>query len=168
MALTPEQVITSAEFHPTHCHNFVYSTSKGNVKLCDMRRNALCDAHAKCFADPLDPAQKSFFSEIISSISDCRFSPCGTFVAARDYLSVKIWDVRMEGKPMETYSVHPYLRGKLCDLYESDCIFDKFEVRWDGTSKCDARTNTLCSLMTPPPAYPLVLWGQAVVDWIVQ
>lgn len=41
------EVITAAEFHPTDCHNFVYSSSKGLIRLCDMRMAALCDRHAK-------------------------------------------------------------------------------------------------------------------------
>lgn len=42
------EVITAAEFHPTQCHWFVYSSSKGSIRLCDMRDRALCDIHAKC------------------------------------------------------------------------------------------------------------------------
>ena len=42
------EVITAAEFHPTDCNNFVYSSSKGLIRLCDMRMAALCDRHAKC------------------------------------------------------------------------------------------------------------------------
>ena len=38
----------------------------------------------------------------------------------------------METKPIETYTVHEYLRSKLCSLYENDCIFDKFECCWNG------------------------------------
>lgn len=41
------EVITAAEFHPTECHTFVYSTSKGAIKVADMRMQALCDSHAK-------------------------------------------------------------------------------------------------------------------------
>lgn len=41
------EVITSAEFHPHHCHLFVYSSSKGTLRLCDMRASALCDRHTK-------------------------------------------------------------------------------------------------------------------------
>ena len=50
------EVITAAEFHPTDCHNFVYSSSKGLIRLCDMRMSALCDRHAKCkynFKNPI-------------------------------------------------------------------------------------------------------------------
>lgn len=41
------EVITAAEFHPVNCNHFVYSSSKGILRLCDMRTAALCDQHAK-------------------------------------------------------------------------------------------------------------------------
>ena len=41
------EVITSSEFHPIHCNLFMYSSSKSNIKLADMRDAALCDRHAK-------------------------------------------------------------------------------------------------------------------------
>lgn len=41
------EVITAAEFHPIHCNLFMYSSSKGTIKLADMRDSALCDQHAK-------------------------------------------------------------------------------------------------------------------------
>lgn len=41
------EVITAAEFHPNQCNTFVYSSSKGTIRLCDMRAAALCDSHAK-------------------------------------------------------------------------------------------------------------------------
>ena len=42
------EVITASEFHPSSCNLFVYSSSKGTIRLCDMRAAALCDKHAKC------------------------------------------------------------------------------------------------------------------------
>lgn len=84
------------------------------------------------FEEPEDPGARSFFSEIISSISDVRFSHSGRNMLTRDYLTVKVWDLNMENKPVEVYNVHDYLRSKLCSLYENDCIFDKFECVWNG------------------------------------
>nr|XP_009483936.1 PREDICTED: serine/threonine-protein phosphatase 2A 55 kDa regulatory subunit B delta isoform [Pelecanus crispus] len=127
------EVITAAEFHPHHCNVFVYSSSKGTIRLCDMRSSALCDRHSKFFEEPEDPSSRSFFSEIISSISDVKFSHSGRYMMTRDYLSVKVWDLNMENRPVETYQVHEYLRSKLCSLYENDCIFDKFECCWNGS-----------------------------------
>ena len=47
------EVITAAEFHPLSCNLFCYSSSKGTVKLADMRDSALCDRHAKSMLGPL-------------------------------------------------------------------------------------------------------------------
>jgi len=126
------EVITSAEFHPQHCNILMYSSSKGTIKLADMRSAALCDSHAKVFEEVEDPANKSFFSEIISSISDIKFSKDGRYILSRDYLTLKLWDINMEHKPVKSIPIHDYLRSKLCDLYENDCIFDKFECTMNG------------------------------------
>lgn len=129
------EVITAAEFHPENCNQFMYSSSKGTIKLCDMREQAHCRNNVKVFEEEEDPVNKSFFSEIISSISDVRFSHDGKYIISRDYLTVKVWDVAMENKPVKTINVHDHLRSKLCDLYENDCIFDKFECKFSGDSK---------------------------------
>lgn len=99
------EVITAAEFHPNECNLFVYSSSKGTIRLCDMRSSALCDRHAKQFEEPDNPTNRSFFSEIISSISDVKLSNSGRYLISRDYLSIKVWDLHMESKPIETYPV---------------------------------------------------------------
>ncbi|KAL0074492.1 protein phosphatase PP2A regulatory subunit B [Phycomyces blakesleeanus] len=130
------EVITAAEFHPLQCNVFMYSSSKGSIKLSDMRQSALCDQHAKVFEEAEDPANRSFFSEIISSVSDVKFSQDGRYILSRDYLTLKIWDINMDNRPVQTIQIHDQLRNKLCDLYENDCIFDKFECNFsaDGQS----------------------------------
>ncbi|KAK4131975.1 protein phosphatase 2A regulatory subunit PR55 [Trichocladium antarcticum] len=129
------EVITAAEFHPMSCNWFMYASSKGTIKLADMRESALCDQHAKMFEQEEDPSSRSFFSEIISSISDVRFSYDGRYILSRDYLTVKIWDVNMERQPIKTIPIHEHLRPRLCDTYENDSIFDKFEVVFSGDGK---------------------------------
>jgi len=129
------EVITAAEFHPISCNWFMYASSKGTIKLADMRESALCDQHAKQFEQEEDPSSRSFFSEIISSISDVRFSHDGRYILSRDYLTVKIWDVNMEKSPVKTIPIHEHLRPRLCDTYENDSIFDKFEVVFSGDAK---------------------------------
>ncbi|KAG0146441.1 hypothetical protein CROQUDRAFT_92748 [Cronartium quercuum f. sp. fusiforme G11] len=126
------EVITAAEFHPLSCNLFCYSSSKGTVKLADMRSSALCDTHAKLYEEEEDPSNKSFFSEIISSVSDVKFSKDGRYLLSRDYLNLRIWDLNMDKKPLVTIPIHDHLKSKLCDLYENDCIFDKFECTFSG------------------------------------
>jgi len=121
------EVITSATFHPSSCNVLIYSSSRGSIRLGDLRDSALCDHHQKLFEIEEDPANKSFFSEIISSISDARFTADGRYIISRDYLTLKVWDVAMESKPILSVPIHEYLKMHLCDLYENDCIFDKFE-----------------------------------------
>ncbi|PGH03008.1 protein phosphatase 2 (formerly 2A), regulatory subunit B [Blastomyces parvus] len=129
------EVITAAEFHPTSCNWFMYASSKGTIKLADMRQSALCDQHHKQFEQEEDVSTRSFFSEIISSISDVRFSNDGRYILSRDYLTVKIWDVNMERQPIKTIPIHEHLRPRLCDTYENDSIFDKFEVVFSGDAE---------------------------------
>ena len=41
------EVITASCFHPKSCNLFIYSSSRGAIKLADMRSAALCDSHSK-------------------------------------------------------------------------------------------------------------------------
>ncbi|XP_021829629.1 serine/threonine protein phosphatase 2A 55 kDa regulatory subunit B beta isoform isoform X1 [Prunus avium] len=126
------EVITSAEFHPTHCNTLAYSSSKGSIRLIDLRQSALCDSHAKLFEEQEAPGARSFFTEIIASISDIKFGKDGRYILSRDYMTLKLWDINMDSGPVTTFQVHEYLRPKLCDLYENDSIFDKFECCLSG------------------------------------
>ncbi|KAJ6704298.1 SERINE/THREONINE-PROTEIN PHOSPHATASE 2A 55 KDA REGULATORY SUBUNIT B [Salix viminalis] len=83
------EVITSAEFHPGHCNMLAYSSSKGSIRLIDLRQSALCDSHAKLFEEPDTPGSRSFFTEIIASISDIKFARDGRHILSRDYMTLK-------------------------------------------------------------------------------
>jgi len=41
----------------------------------------------------------------------------------------------MERAPVKTIKIHEHLRPRLCDTYENDSIFDKFEVVFSGDAK---------------------------------
>ncbi|KAJ0977458.1 hypothetical protein J5N97_012932 [Dioscorea zingiberensis] len=126
------EVITSAEFHPTHCNTLAYSSSRGSIRIIDLRQSALCDNHSQLFQEPETPGSKSFFTEIIASISDIKFAKDGRHILSRDYMTLKLWDINMNSGPVVTFQVHEHLRPKLCDLYENDSIFDKFECCLSG------------------------------------
>ncbi|KAM7274665.1 hypothetical protein ACFE04_016531 [Oxalis oulophora] len=175
------EVITSAEFHPIHCNLLAYSSSRGFIHLVDMRQSAICDHNARILQDAECNGPKSFFTEIIASISDIKFLNDGRHILSRDYMNLKLWDMHMESSPVAIFKVHEYLRPKvagsnpagrvviflisavlillssaekfnltenrrllkfslifylseLCDLYNNDSIFDKFDccVSGDG------------------------------------
>jgi serine/threonine-protein phosphatase 2A regulatory subunit B len=66
---------------------------------------------------------------------DYSFTADGRHVIARDYLSMKIWDLRMNNEPVKKIPVNSYLHPALNDLYENQCMFDKFRVvsSYDGS-----------------------------------
>lgn len=93
-----------------------------------MRKSGICDQTALTLAEKEDPSKKNFFTEIVASISDACFSKNGRYIFARDFLSVKVWDVNMTNKPVATVPIFEPLKSKLCELYENECIFDKFSI----------------------------------------
>ncbi|KAG7273541.1 LOW QUALITY PROTEIN: hypothetical protein CRUP_009890, partial [Coryphaenoides rupestris] len=124
------EVITAAEFHPQQCQTFAYSSSKGSIRLCDMRQAALCDKHCKSRGPPSTRVPSSsemhlppsLISATASRLPDDQGTP-----------HVKVWDLHAWRQAAGNLPVHDYLRGKLCSLYENDCIFDKFECVWNGS-----------------------------------
>lgn len=122
------EVITACDVHRVNCHEFCYSTSKGSIKLMDMRSKALCDDFPKIFSSPVVSGEKPFFSDVTQTITDVKFSRGGRFIVSRDFMTLKIWDVAMENQPVETICVHEYLRSRLWDLYDNESIYDSFEL----------------------------------------
>lgn len=122
------EVITSASFHPTDPNIFMFSSSKGAIKLCDFRVNSQYDKCSMDYCLPEDSQKKNFFSEIINSISYACFTKNANYMFSRDYITVKTWDLRKNKTPVLNLKLCGYLERKLCDLYESENIFDKFEI----------------------------------------
>ncbi|GFP58184.1 protein phosphatase PP2A regulatory subunit B [Trichoderma asperellum] len=90
----------------------------------------------------IKPANMEELTEVITAAEfhpiSCNwfiFSYDGRYVLSRDYLTVKIWDINMERQPVKTIPIHEHLRPRLCDTYENDSIFDKFEVVFSGDAK---------------------------------
>jgi serine/threonine-protein phosphatase 2A regulatory subunit B len=43
-------------------------------------------------------------------------------------MTVRIWDVNMENRPVVTIHLHDYLKSVVYNFFSSEVIFDKFEV----------------------------------------
>ena len=117
------EVVTTAEFHPAHCALFCHASSKGVLRLGDLRAASTCDRPALAMAAPDPPGARSFFSEIIGSISDARWvggggggprgCPDARRIATRDYMSVTLWDAAAPREPLAVYPVHECLRPRV-------------------------------------------------------
>ena len=130
------EVITFVEYHPKRSDIFLFSSSKGYFCYCDFRVSSKFQQHSTRFQYKEDPSKQHFFTEIINSISKARFAPTSdNYIFSRDYLSVQIWDVRNNKQPVQTLNVTEYLDKKLCEVYENERIFDKFDLQVSPDSR---------------------------------
>ncbi len=44
-------------------------------------------------------------------------------------MAVHIWDVRNNKAPVRSFHVTDYLEKNLCEVYENETIFDKFDLQ---------------------------------------
>lgn len=138
------EVITCACFHPSDCNTLVHASSRGKIYMCDLRSQNLSNDNAIVFQDEVGQNNNSFFSEVIASVSDVRFTPCGRFMLSRDYMHTRLWDVRMNGQPLRSFQAHEHLWNRLVDLYENEAIFDKFgcAISRDGSHVASGTYNS--------------------------
>ena len=122
------EVITTSKFHPISDTQFAYATSKGIINIGDMRSASNLNKPTLCFSNKEETAQRNFFTDIVSSISDIEYSKNGRYIFARDFLTVKVWDINMTKKPVCINTICEPLKSKLCELYENEGIFEKFNV----------------------------------------
>ena len=75
------------------------------------------------------PKEKgNFFTQMISSYSSMFFLANNRYIAARDFLTVKVWDVTKTDRPVACITLQEALKSKLCDIFENDNIFDRFNI----------------------------------------
>jgi hypothetical protein len=49
-------------------------------------------------------------------MSDLKFSRDGRYMLARDFMTLKLWDVNMEASPVATYPIHEHLKPRVCTV----------------------------------------------------
>ena len=54
---------------------------------------------------------------MVSSYSSAQLIKKGKYIVARDYLTVKVWDVANTSKPLTTITLQENIKAKLCDLF---------------------------------------------------
>eukprot|EP01065_Artemidia_motanka_P046685 TRINITY_DN7138_c1_g1_i1.p1 TRINITY_DN7138_c1_g1~~TRINITY_DN7138_c1_g1_i1.p1 ORF type:complete len:514 (+),score=54.13 TRINITY_DN7138_c1_g1_i1:106-1647(+) len=127
------EVITATTYHPTHPSEFCSVTCQGVLAVYDLRCAMRLATASQTFHTP----QKSgeFLSSIANGYTHVQYSPCGNLMAARDYMSVSLWDKRSEAAPVQILPVHTHLKPRTTQLYETDCMFDKFEVAFNHSGQ---------------------------------
>ena len=136
------QVLTTAAFHPTHASLFLVGSSDCWVGIGDLRdppsRRDRKWGQRLEFQARHNPVN-SQHNEILLSPSDALFlsntashaGANGHSVVTRDYLTLKLWDLRKTVDPVSCANVNAAAIPHLDGLYENDSIFDRFTVDAD-------------------------------------
>lgn len=126
------EVLTSARFDPNSDSLFACGTSKGILKLCDLRSNSRICAASMQFEDEKLKSTKNFFTDFVSSISDFTFAKDPNLLVSRSLLAANVWDRRAPKQPLVSTQLYEPIKSKLVALYEKELIFDKFDIRLSG------------------------------------
>ena len=105
----------------------MYTTSTGKINVCDFRENS--DFHNKpsiVFDSGIKTSggKASVFNKWTNSVSDARFIEGNYQVVSRDFLNVKLWDLRATStaggcsKPIYSAQVTDYMERNLTSLMD--------------------------------------------------
>lgn len=136
-------MITSAKFN-SHGSSFLYTTSKGHVRICDFRESSNFQNRPSIefnLRQRKSVNGMNIFGKWLNVISDASFVPNSDhLIMSRDYLSAKLWDMRMGAnastsmivdspstvKPIYSAQVTDYLERNLANQLEQDALDDQF------------------------------------------
>ena len=115
-----DERITSAKFNQNSGCSFLYTTSTGKINICDLRERS--DFHSRPSLQ-LEVGFKNnglrshVFNKWVDCVSEAKFVPGTTQVVSRDYMSVKLWDLRSassyNSKPLYSAQVTDYMERHL-------------------------------------------------------
>ena len=126
---------------------FFSTTSAGMVRVVDIRESLRWhDREAQLFCNPMRP-EDGQYSSITAALSGCDLSPCGRYIAARDFFGGVVWDVRKcaptsSALPKSTSASAPLCRTELQSdlrecldaLYSADLLAEKFDIKFVDSS----------------------------------
>ncbi|KAG5494251.1 hypothetical protein GH5_02244 [Leishmania sp. Ghana 2012 LV757] len=153
----PYETIRGVRNFPHEPFLFFIATSGGSVRVVDTRQTLRwADQAAQAFVNPTRDEDEPF-SNVTNGISDCALSPSGRYIAGRDFMSVCLWDIRMASSGgarnapaslrrqapaarggdgsadcsiVRRWALHPHLRDDLDTIYQSNLLFDRFDVQF--------------------------------------
>lgn len=145
-AANEDEIITSAKFSDKSCM-FLYTTSQGKIRLCDLRESSNFLQRPSLEFSVGSSSGSSYFSQWLDSVSDATFVPGNeNLICSRNILSTMLWDVRrgvnahtadMAGMttdlanttaPIFKAQVTDYLEHNLVKMVDDGMIEDSFSL----------------------------------------
>ena len=115
-----DERITSAAFNKNQGCVFLYTTSTGKINICDLRERS--DFHTRSsltleISFKNNGLRSQIFNKWVDCVSEAKFVPGTHQIVSRDYMSVKLWDLRntssYNSKPLYSAQVTDYMERNL-------------------------------------------------------
>ena len=124
-----DEMITSAKFN-SHGSTSLYTTNKGDIRVCDFRESSNFHHRPSVEFNLRHTRKSSCFDKWLNIVSDASFVPNSDhLILSRDYLSAKLWDMRMgnnasTGMIVDTPStVKPIYSAQVTDYLERNLAY---------------------------------------------
>jgi serine/threonine-protein phosphatase 2A regulatory subunit B len=147
-----EESLSVAKINNYNANLFTLGTTKGNIKVCDFRTTSDFSKFHTNYLDEFSNILKSgfnfsktLFSFQIMSVHDLEFIS-DYYLASRHFLSINIWDIRMNSTPVNKFLTYEPLIAKLSYLYRNKHLSnDKFQlsVSKDGNNILTGGYNSM-------------------------
>lgn len=132
-------------------------TTGGSVRVVDVRESMRwSDRDVMTFTAPSRSLSDGPFAEITSAISSAALSPCGRYLAARDFLSVPLWDIRRGSSSPSSgsssclgrHEIHAHLLPQLDALYQADLLLERYDVMFANSTTVvtGGLNSTVCTI----------------------
>lgn len=103
----------------------VYSTSDGEINVCDFREKSDFSSSPSIRMSTSAENRQSQYSSWLNYISSVSFLPDPNYLVSREYLNIKMWDLRKQ-KSVWAAEVNDRFSSDLGTLYRNDALDDEF------------------------------------------
>ena len=127
--------ITKSIYIDYNPHIFIYGTSNGNIRVCDLRTSSEQLKFETNFKDEKSDMNSAIANSLLS-VHDISTVLCDKYsFATRHYFSINLWDMRKQNDPICKFLTYEPIINKLSYLYQNNYINDKFSLSTDNTGK---------------------------------
>ena len=132
---TTAERITKSAYIDYDPHVFIYGTSNGNIRVCDLRIGSEQLKFETTYKDEKSDMNSAIANSLlsvhdISTVLSNKYS-----FATRHYFSINLWDMRKQNSPTCKFLTYEPIINKLSYLYQNNYINDKFSLSTDNTGK---------------------------------
>ena len=127
--------ITKSIYIDYNPHIFIYGTSNGNIRVCDLRTSSEQLKFETTYKDEKSDMNSAIANSLLS-VHDISTVLCDKYsFATRHYFSINLWDMRKQNDPICKFLTYEPIINKLSYLYQNNYINDKFSLSTDNTGK---------------------------------